>query len=162
MSSTYVRIGYDEFYRMIVDQPVSFEERQPDWTFEYIYECEFRSQNEFNDKYVLRVYSSIDTRTDEARDNGEDAIRTVLLYLDPDKSDDEYEPVFKEKRTNRTPGWKGRVTEKLGNLMERLSNVKRCDECNRTMVIRTNSETGDRFWGCTGWPDDCRYTEDYE
>jgi predicted amidophosphoribosyltransferase len=36
---------------------------------------------------------------------------------------------------------------------------KTCSACNRTMKIRVNGTTGERFWGCSGYPDHCRHTE---
>lgn len=147
------------------DQPVSFEERQPDWTKEYIYDCIFQDNNQYNDRYVLRVYSSIDQRSDKSRESGTDAIRTVLLYADADRDEDEYEPVFSEKRTHRTPGWDRRMAEKLKSLLDRLADIKRCEWCNRTMVVRKNGSTGEKFWGCTGYSrdsPDCTWTDEYE
>lgn len=32
-------------------------------------------------------------------------------------------------------------------------------ECGRTMRVRTQKSTGQRFWGCSGYPDDCKRTE---
>ena len=37
--------------------------------------------------------------------------------------------------------------------------VKECARCGRRMRIRTNSATGENFWGCSGYPDDCRHTD---
>lgn len=31
-------------------------------------------------------------------------------------------------------------------------------ECGKPMVVRTNSQTGQQFWGCTGFPE-CTNTE---
>ena len=39
---------------------------------------------------------------------------------------------------------------------------KSCPACGRSMKIRVNSTTHERFWGCSGYPDYCRNTEDYE
>lgn len=36
---------------------------------------------------------------------------------------------------------------------------KECSVCHRPMRVRTNSGTGDKFWGCSGYPDHCRNTE---
>lgn len=33
-----------------------------------------------------------------------------------------------------------------------------CPQCGREMRIRTNSRNGKQFWGCTGWPNDCKTT----
>jgi len=37
---------------------------------------------------------------------------------------------------------------------------KPCPVCERPMRLRTNRSRGRRFWGCTGYPDDCRHAED--
>jgi DNA topoisomerase-1 len=36
--------------------------------------------------------------------------------------------------------------------------VKTCPKCGRRLTIKRNSETGEEFLGCTGFPD-CRHTE---
>ena len=36
--------------------------------------------------------------------------------------------------------------------------VKECAMCGRRMRIRTNRTTGENFWGCSGYPDQCKYT----
>ena len=36
--------------------------------------------------------------------------------------------------------------------------VKECPRCGRRMRIRTNRATGENFWGCSGYPDQCRHT----
>ena len=35
---------------------------------------------------------------------------------------------------------------------------KTCPDCARPLKVRTNGETGQKFLGCTEYPD-CRYTE---
>jgi hypoxanthine phosphoribosyltransferase len=37
---------------------------------------------------------------------------------------------------------------------------KTCSACGRSMKIRTNPATTVKFWGCSGYPDHCRNTED--
>ncbi|GIW28898.1 MAG: hypothetical protein KatS3mg070_2261 [Meiothermus sp.] len=37
---------------------------------------------------------------------------------------------------------------------------KLCSKCGRLMVYRKNRTTGNVFWGCTGYPEHCRHTED--
>ncbi len=32
-----------------------------------------------------------------------------------------------------------------------------CHRCGKPMVVRTNRNTGDKFWGCSAFPD-CRFT----
>ena len=36
---------------------------------------------------------------------------------------------------------------------------KECPDCTRPMRVRTNSNTGEKFWGCSGYPDYCQNTE---
>ena len=33
-----------------------------------------------------------------------------------------------------------------------------CPACSRTMKVRTNGSTGEKFWGCSGYPHYCHYT----
>lgn len=42
---------------------------------------------------------------------------------------------------------------------QRTFQRKDCPECGRPMRVRRNSQTGDRFWGCSGFPDACKHTE---
>lgn len=37
---------------------------------------------------------------------------------------------------------------------------KHCPSCGRTMKVRTNGYTGEKFWGCSGYPDQCQHSED--
>lgn len=39
---------------------------------------------------------------------------------------------------------------------------KTCPECSRPMSVRTNSQTGWQFWGCTGYREGCRHTQSLE
>ena len=38
---------------------------------------------------------------------------------------------------------------------------KECSACHRPMRVRTNSYTGEKFWGCSGYPDHCQHTENF-
>lgn len=38
--------------------------------------------------------------------------------------------------------------------------LKYCPSCGRSMRMRTNGTTGQKFWGCSGYPENCRHTED--
>lgn len=46
---------------------------------------------------------------------------------------------------------------------QRSLEVKLCPNCGLRMKVRTNSKTGDKFWGCSGWKQapepGCNYTE---
>jgi ssDNA-binding Zn-finger/Zn-ribbon topoisomerase 1 len=37
---------------------------------------------------------------------------------------------------------------------------KRCPDCGRELVIRTNRYTGHQFIGCTGYPANCAWTDE--
>jgi len=39
---------------------------------------------------------------------------------------------------------------------------KECPACGRRMKVRTNGQTGEKFWGCSGYPDHCTNTERFE
>lgn len=45
---------------------------------------------------------------------------------------------------------------------QRTLERKECPRCGRIMKIRTNRQEGSKFWGCSGYPDQCRHTEDVE
>lgn len=69
-----------------------------------------------DDRYVIRVYTSILRGADEARDCGADAIRVVALFVDgkfnyPPKT----VPIFKAVRVHRT----GSVEKVLDRMIER-------------------------------------------
>lgn len=36
---------------------------------------------------------------------------------------------------------------------------KNCPQCTRPLKVRTRRSDGHKFWGCSGYPDHCRYTE---
>ena len=37
--------------------------------------------------------------------------------------------------------------------------TKECSQCGRPMRVRTNRQTDEQFWGCSGYPEHCRNTE---
>lgn len=45
----------------------------------------------------------------------------------------------------------------FGLSQQRLESMS-CPNCERRMRIRKNSNTGERFWGCSGFPDHCQRT----
>ena len=36
--------------------------------------------------------------------------------------------------------------------------TKECPDCGRTMYLRANKRDHSSFWGCSGFPNDCRKT----
>lgn len=155
--SSYVRIHEDAFRDCMNNQRVQFEEREPDWTKEYIYERDFADSK--GNEFVLRVYSSIDTRDGQARDKGADAIRAVVLLREEEYPEHQWESLFSEKRTHRTPGWQDRLTDKIVNLLDSLSEIEYCSACGSVMVVRDGKHG--QFYGCAKYPD-CRNTMPYD
>ena len=144
---TFTDITKEEFEEALAETQYDFKEVNYDWSGEAIYE-----EQSPQGKFTLRVYSSIDKRTEELRDKGSDAIRTVVLHTETDK------PVLKEKRTNRIKTWKKNLQKKIDSLTSKSDELNICDECGSVMVIRENKVTGNQFLGCTGYPD-CENTE---
>jgi len=138
---TYTKITKSEFEEALSQTEYDFHRVDYDWSRELIYEHESQNGN-----FVLRVYSSLDERTGTARDKGSDAIRTVVLHNETER------PVLKERRTNRIGTWRKNLTKKINALSENQDNIRICSSCDSVMVIRESS-TGDKFYGCTSYPD---------
>ena len=97
---------------------------------------------------VVRVYSSVDTRTHQSRANGKDAIRVVLMWQD--------RPLKGAKRVHRIATW-------AKNLIQRIESVEDtrmiyiCKDCEIPMVEK-KGKFG-RFMGCRNFPK-CRISFD--
>jgi len=143
---TFSNITKQEFEQALSETKYNFKEVDYDWTGELVYEA-----TSDNGAFTLRVYSSLDKRTGEARDKGSDAIRTVVLHT---KSGN---PVLSKKRTNRIQTWKKNLKKKINSIENQKSEVVMCSECGNPMVIRTSGD-GDKFYGCSAYPD-CENTE---
>lgn len=139
----YTRFSRDEFEDCLSQTGLEFNEVKISGTKELVYEATTPDGT-----FVLRVWSSLDRRTGKARDKGSDAIRTVVIHKPTGR------PVLKEKRTNRIKTWRKNLKKKIKNVQERKSELHFCDKCGRLMVLRENSNTGNKFWGCTGWHKD--------
>ncbi len=50
---------------------------------------------------------------------------------------------------------------KESEFVDEIWNMFTCPECGRRLKVRKNGKTGERFIGCTGYPD-CRYSRDYD
>lgn len=147
---TYERFDAEEFQTCLEMSSLNFRQVDHDWTRELVYEAKSE-----NDSFILRVYSSLDKRTGQARDKGSDAIRTVVLHADSGR------PVLKEKRTNRIKTWCKNLRKKIDSLKNRQEEIEFCSKCGSIMVIRANKKTGNKFYGCTGYPD-CKNTKSLE
>lgn len=103
---------------------------------------------------VLRIYSTIDKRTDQARSKGADAIRLVIWNRHV------MAPIGGRKKTLRIKTYCKNLTEKINELWEQWEQyVTRCEECGGWMVER-DGQYGE-FLGCVNYPD-CKNTENIE
>jgi len=129
---------------------------RPEWELvdeakskEHVYEASTRDSKRAN--IVLRLYSSIDERTDKCRDKGSDAIR--LLVFDTSTG----RPVGGRTKTLRIKTWEKNLRKKIESVWGELDQyINICDECNSVMVIR-DGKYGE-FYSCNSYPD-CDYTE---
>jgi len=143
----YTRITKSEFEEALEETSLDFKEVNYNWTGELVYEA--TSQKGM---FTMRIYSSLDKRTGEARDKGSDAIRLVVLHTESER------PVVTEKRTNRIKTWKKNLKKKINNVAQNSGNIETCDNCGSVMVIRENKDSGNKFYGCTGYPE-CKNTK---
>lgn len=137
----------EEFEEVLAETSYEWEAKEYDWTKEWVYETESEGG-----RFIMRIYSSVDQRTDESREKDSDAIRLVVLESETER------PVMKEKRTNRIKTWPKNLKKKIRNISSRKDEVDFCDNCGSIMVIRTNKQDGNKFLGCTSYPS-CKNTE---
>lgn len=137
----------DEFEEVLEETEYDWKRVDYDWTKEWVYEAKSG-----NGKFTARIYSSVDKRTDKSREKDSDAIRLVVLHTETHK------PVLREKRTNRIKTWPKNLKKKICNIKDRAGDITMCSECGSVMVIRENSSNGNKFYGCTGYPE-CQYTK---
>jgi hypothetical protein len=93
----------------------------------------------------LRVYTSVEG--EQTRDNGEDAIRCVLVT----KVADNTRIVGSDRRVHRVEGWKANLQNRLDNWRDQLGPT--CPKCGAP-TTRRRSRRG-FFWGCSNYPN-CR------
>lgn len=145
----YERISLVGFEQALDELPYEFHAVSGDdarrFDKEYVYAADVDSFLAPKDLEV-RVYSSIDKRTNMSRDKGKDAIRTVVYSRDRGRM------VGGKRHTKRTPGWARRLREKVEELMQDWEEtVDICDECGDYMVKR-EGQYGE-FLGCLNYPD---------
>jgi hypothetical protein len=90
----------------------------------------------------LRVYTSV--VGEASRDNGEDAIRCVLVT----KVDNEVKFIGSDRRVHRVQGWRNNLQDRLNNWPQQLG--PDCPKCGAATVQR-RSKRGP-FWGCSRYP----------
>lgn len=137
----------DRFEQVLGQTEYDWDRVDYDWTKEWVYEV-----GSSEGGFVMRIYSSVDKRSNKSRPKDGDAIRLVVLY------GSDHEPVLREKRTNRIKTWPKNLKKKIQNIQERKEQIAYCDQCGSVMVIRENSESGDQFYGCSSYPE-CKNTK---
>jgi len=142
----FYRYTREEFEEALAQTNYKWNRVDYDFAGEYAYEHESKDGN-----FLMRIWSSIDKSTDQARDKDKDAIRLAVLWTET------MEPVLSEKRTNRIGTWKKNLLKKINNIQERQKELQICSECSSVMVIR-ESDSGNQFYGCSGYPE-CKNTE---
>jgi len=148
--SNTVKITKEEFENVLDETPLDFEEIDYPWASECIYEAESS-----NGKFSVRVYSTIEQRSMDSRNTGEDSIKTQVVHNGSGR------PLFSTSRTYRVPTWPKNLKSKIQELINSRDKLRTCKECGSVMVIRENKSTGDKFFGCTMYPD-CRNTRSME
>lgn len=106
---------------------------------------------------MVKIYTSIFGAPGQgiSRGVGQDSIRVALVDTKTDKG------VGKTAYTQRTPGWEGRLIDKVRELFALAEKTldagqpPRCPCCGGTMGMRTaarGSNAGSQFWGCNNFP----------
>lgn len=140
----YTQITYQEFQQIMTEQ--GFKENGFNIAGEYV----FDKHVEYNGVwFYIRVYSSVDKRTNKTRDVGTDAIRVILLTEDG--------------KTLRGNKWVNRVETWKENLQKRLDNwinvTELCPQCG--FPLRNRQGKYGAFIGCSMFPK-CGYTKKVE
>lgn len=140
----YVQPTRQEFEQFLDELPVEFELNTEVRGAEYVYDSH-DAIPEWN-SVVLRIYSTIDRRTDKARSKGSDAIRLVIW----DRHSNQ--PAGGRVKTLRIKTWEKNLREKIFSIVNEWEQyIEVCEECGEMMVIR-DGQYGE-FYGCKGYPD---------
>lgn len=156
----YVRITKDEFEEFLndvglgwwlTDEDSKGTRKEQNFSQEYIYGIPLSVAP---DSLELRLFSTIDKRTDVCRDKGTDAIRLVIW------DNKEFVPVGGRKKTLRIKTWRKNLQKKIKELKEDWDTyTTECDQCNGWLVKR-EGEYGE-FLGCSRYPR-CKNTKQIE
>lgn len=145
----YTRITKEEFEQFLAEINYDFEiVNHP--SGEYVYE--HSNPIKKHPEVSVRIFSTIDKRTDVSREKDSDAIRTVIW-------DDENEFALGGKtKTLRIKTWKKNLRDKIvETINDTNSMICQCKECNTGWLIEREGQYG-KFLGCTRYPS-CSYTE---
>lgn len=147
----YVRPDREDFEDCLEEARGEWELAEDAATKEHVYDARDFSPH---DDVVLRVFSTVDERTDEARNKGADAIR-LAVWNKKVKG-----PMGGRKKTLRIKTWRKNLKNKIEDIFGESENyIKKCDECGSWMILR-EGEYGE-FYGCSSYPD-CNNTVDVE
>lgn len=142
--SEYSTITKEDFDEFIESLPYDFKEKRTNNCREYIYEL--NNVVDGDPSIILRIYSTISVDTNESREKGKDAIRTVLQKRSTNK------PVGGRTKTLRIPTWRKNLRGKIQSLVEDTKeHYNPCEECGSYLVKRSG-KNGD-FLGCLNYPD---------
>lgn len=117
-------------------------------------------------KTIVRVYTSIAHGREAVRGCGDDAVRVVVGYMVESKKTEKlfiFKPITKGRSIYRTAPTKLPEEERVATFLNRLRDAIResyaeaskwtsCQHCNSPMTLRANKNTGNSFYGCTGYP----------
>lgn len=148
----YVQPTKEEFEKCIEDTGHEWEIDMKAPGKEYVYEShDFMPDH---NGIVLRIYSTIDKRTDMARSKGADAIRLVVFNRHIMR------PMGGRKKTLRIKTYCKNLRKKIESIFDQWDEyVTQCEECGGWMVIR-EGRYGE-FLGCSNYPE-CDHTEQIE
>ena len=110
---------------------------------EYIYEFKI------HDDLYIRIYSSVDKRSNTSRDIAKDAIRVLLCVHSSNGV-----VHINNGKVYRVDNWRENLRIKIDSLSKMI--VNRCKICGNYMCLK-NGKYGE-FYGCINYPN-CTYTE---
>lgn len=100
-----------------------------------------------NNEYGLKLYSSVDRRTNNSRGYAEDAIRIVPVKIESLRP---IRPPF--SRINRGKNWRENFSKRISEILISLGNKNKCEKCRGKMILKKNRKENINFLGCSNWP----------
>lgn len=160
MAAEYIQVTLDDFEEQFnilsKKEPTkrAFELFRPKGQEAY-YVCKLHEAKEGT--LLIKVYTSISSDRRKARNVGEDAIRIVLGWEDPDGW---FRCIDKGKRVFRSGGKNATAHDVIKRTIDRAREmakdaigeqhkIKKCKACSRPMVLREGSNG--LFYGCLGF-----------
>lgn len=139
----YVPIRYEDI-REVLEDLMGFERRDDDRCWEMIWVRPVITKSGVRFPYEIKVYTTVDIRTEVSRDVGTDAIRVVLMDTVTGR------PVKKaEKRVFRTKNALTNLRERCRDMFKHVMQGPHCPKCSSLMVVREGGPGKHKFWGCT-------------